>query len=623
MKKTVKITILSILLPIFSACGFLDENMNTHYSGDDIFGSEAALEAFMNGCYSAYAVSGFYGGAMCEWLAPASAIVHWGLSSTPLSDAQKRWQDCLNLSQYSRNPYNVSMYRALYGAIYKCNLLISSLPDSPVAQEYKDQIEAEARYVRAQAYFHIVRRWGNAPIHLDPPTTIPETNGEREDFWKIYDIVLKDLDYAEVHGRDYDVQVGIAGTGSGRVCKNAATALKSLVYLTVGTLLTHSDPGDNFWVCSNDKVFAGFREIGIDGAKDAFEKALACAKDVMPETSTVGTPYRLAANYAQLFSWTNPEDYQLRERIFVIPSTSEWGNSQLATWSLPGFYQNTANNIYYGRFRPSRFLFQKWCEAYGGEKGAGNAANIYIKCGDPRIEAALIYDSYPAADGTTAFCYPNANYILNSERGRTFPYFKKYYDPKYDATAGYADLYAMRLAEVYLIAAEAAANLCTTPGDAYGQEAMQYVNVLLARARQSTPDGVPSAEPADWTAATVADKDALIEKIFWERAFEMTGEQHEYFDTHRMGAKWFAKYVTIPANEFLAQPEQADYGAEGTNPGHRSAYYGTPSHGADNVYPVTQAEVRKGLICAFPNDELVYNTALSLEDQNPTEVFWE
>ena len=98
MKKTVKIIAISLLIPAVAACGFLDENMNTHYSGEDVFGSEQALEAFVNGCYSAYATSGFYGGAMCEWLAPASAIVHWGLNGTPLSDAQKRWLDCLNLT---------------------------------------------------------------------------------------------------------------------------------------------------------------------------------------------------------------------------------------------------------------------------------------------------------------------------------------------------------------------------------------------------------------------------------------------------------------------------------------------------------------------------------------------
>ena len=41
------------------------------------------------------------------------------------------------------------------------------------------------------------------------------------------------------------------------------------------------------------------------------------------------------------------------------------------------------------------------------------------------------------------------------------------------------------------------------------------------------------------------------------------------------------------------------------------------------IYPEAQADVRKGLICAFPYDELVYNSALSLDDQNPAEIFWE
>lgn len=606
------------LLSIVS-CGFLDENMRTKYSEEDIFGSEPALEAFVTGCYSTYAYQGaFHSGAHCEWFAPASALVHWGLSGSPLSDAQKRWVDLLNLAQFSRNPYNLSVFQGLYTTIYTCNKLIDGLKSSPVAERYKLQIESEAKYLRAISYFHIVRRWGNAPIHKDVPSSIEHTNGKRENFWEIYKLIIEDLDFAEQYGRTYDEQFAIAGTGTGRVCKNAATALKSLVYLTIGTLLEHSGVGDNFWTCPNSQVFAGFAEMGIESAKDAFEMSLQCAEAVIPETSA-DSPYRLAGNYADLFRWTNPEDYQLRERIFVIPSTNESGVSQLATWSLPGYYNNTANNNLYGRFRPSRFFFQKWCETYGGVKGTDNSKNIYVKCGDPRMDAALIYDSYKAADNNTAYCYPNSGYIYSSERGRTFPYFKKYYDPKYNATSGYADLYVMRLAEVYLIAAEACANLCSNPGDTYGTMAIKYVNYILARARK-LPDGTLSAEPADWVASQIADKDELIVKIFWERAFEMIGEQHEWYDTHRMGAKWFLENVTKPANEFLFMPEQGD--KNGVS-GHRSMYYGTATHGDKNIYPATQAEVRKGLINAFPNDELVFNAALTLEDQNPSEVFWE
>lgn len=616
--RRIRYAVLAIALTLNVSCSFLDENMNTHYSDGDIYGSESALEACVVGCYTAYATSGFYGGPMMEWFSPASAIVHWGLTGTPLADPQKRWLDCLSLTQFSKNPYNQLMYKNLYSSIYKCNKLIEALPSSPVQQVFKNQVEAEARFLRAEAYFHIVRRWGNAPVHLDVPKDIEQTSGKREPFWKIYSIIIEDLEYAYANGRSYDEQLQY-GIGTGRICKDAARAVESLVYLTIGTLLEHSDPNDNFWVCTNDEVFAGFAEIGINSADDAFRKALEAARDVMPETSSKGSPYRLADSYAQLFKWTDPEDFRLRERIFVLTSANEKAYSQLATWTLPNYYNNTSNNMFYGRFRPSRLLFQKWCETYGGEKGSGAAAEIYVNCPDPRLEASLIYGSFQGQNGETRYCYPSANCIKNSSRWESMPYFKKYYDPKYDNTAGYADMYVMRLAEVYLIAAEACANLSESPSDAMAAEALEYVNILLKRARVSTADGSESSQPADWVASDFADKDELLDRIFWERAFEMTGEQHEYFDTHRMGAKWFAEHVTKVANEFLMRDEQGD----ATNAtGHRQAFYGTPSHGS-GIYPEIPSEVRKGLICPIPNDELVYNSALTLEDQNPSEIFWE
>jgi len=620
MKKIIGILILAGSL---ASCNFLDENMNTNYTTEDIYGSEEALETNLNGCYASFAGCGFRAGSMNEWLTPASAIVHWGGITGRLTDGQKRWIDCLHLTQFSKNPYNYDFFKKLYSTIHKCNLLLENLPASPVDAKYKAQIEAEARFVRAEAYFHLVRRWGNVPVQEKVAHTIAETNGKRVEFWKIYGNILEDLKFAEENMRGYDEQYKIVNLGGGRPCRNAATAVKSLVYLTIGTLLAHSEPGDNFWVCSNSEVFDGFKGIGINDAQDAFQKALACAKEVMPETSVGGTPYKLAKSYADLFKWENLEDFQLRERIFVIPNTNEAGGSQLASWSLPQQYMGSQKFSNYGRIRPSRFLFQKWCETYGGVKGSGKAENIFVKCGDPRMDAALIYDTYQATLTETEVCYPNEQgiYCFNSNV-RSMPYFKKYYDPKYDATNGYADLYVMRLAEVYLIAAEAAANLSASPSDNYGQEAINYVNVLLARARVSTPDGSEAAEPANWESAAISDKDELIEKIFWERIFEMCGEEHEYFDTHRMGAKWFAEHVTKYHNEFLFKPEQEDYDG-GKTLGHRSQYFGNATHGEGNVFPVTQEEVRKGLICAFPNDELVYNKALTLDDQNPSEIFWE
>ena len=131
------------------------------------------------------------------------------------------------------------------------------------------------------------------------------------------------------------------------------------------------------------------------------------------------------------------------------------------------------------------------------------------------------------------------------------PYYKKYYDPTYDNSVGNADLYVMRLAEVYLIAAEACANLCESASDAYGTKAVDYVNVILERARNSV-DGEPAAEPQAWTASKFNNsKEALVNAIFWERCYEMPFEHHEYFDTHRMGARWLAENIAKPKNAFL------------------------------------------------------------------------
>ena len=626
--KAIKIITFVILYFGITSCGFLDEDMSVKYTDEQMYGSKEGLEAAVLGCYEDFATSGFMVDACNEYLQPGSALVHWGRVSGRLTDAQKRWVDCLSLTQFSRNPTNYSVFKYLYSTVYRCNKLIEALDNSSVDDLFKIQIEAEARFVRAQAYFHIVRRWGNAPLHLDVPKTVAATNLPRAPFWEIYGQILNDLTYAEENMRSYDQQVAVNGPGTGRVCKHAATASKSIVYLTIGTLLAHSDVNDNFWTCSNEEVFDGFASFcDVISAESAFKKALFCAKEVIPETTTTGTPYRLADHYADLFKWTDPEDFQLRERIFCLISSNEMAaNSTMAMWSLPRYYMNTDKANNFGRFRPSRFFFQKWCETYGGVLGVSeNTENIYVDSADPRMKASILYSTYIGQNNWEDNCYPAESSIFCgvSDYTMPLPYYKKYYDPKYNNTAGYADLYMIRLAEIYLVAAEACANLCSSPSDEYGLEAIKFVNYVLARARNV--EGQIASEPQDWTVASITDKDELILKVFWERCFELACEQHEWYDTHRMGAKWFSENITTPANAFLYEPEQDDYkDVVGEDiSGHRTLFYGLPAFGDKQIYPQDPADVRKGLICAFPNDELVYNTALSLSDQNPSEVFWE
>lgn len=595
-----------------ASCSFLDENLNGKYSEEDVYGSEAALESAIYGCYARLRTSaGLTSSSIHEFLYPASGIVHFGGPKSRLSDGQQRWTMMLAFTQYSTSVQGYNTFKNFYTAIYLCNKLIDNLPTSPVAADFKNQIEGEARFLRAVEYFYLVRQYGNIPYYSKPATSMSEADGPRVNFWEVYANIINDLEFAEENVRTYDEQYALNAVSSGRICRNAATAVKSLVYLTIGTLLAH--PDNNFWV----NVTPDFSQIGISSAEDAFKKALACAKDVLDETKS---PYRLETNFANLFKWTDLADFESKERIFVIPSTSEVDGSALAGYTLPIYYNDTPSYSNYGRVRPSRWFFQKWCETYNGTLGSGDASNIYVKCEDPRLDVSLIHTSYKAKGGDPAYCYPNASsiYITSNEYKLCMPYYKKYYDPKYSATIGYADLYVMRLAEVYLIAAEAAANLNEL------QDAVGYVNVVLTRARNSTSTGIPAAEPANIELAEFATKEELINRIFWERCFELCGEGHEYFDTHRMGAEWLAENIAKPHNAFLYEPEQEDF-TKNTQKydGYRSTHFGSPKYGEKQIYPESVELVRKGLICAFPKNELTYNTSMTLDDQNPQEVFWQ
>lgn len=621
MKRT--IILLAFLLTLSSCVGFLDEIVTTSLDGDIIEAADTpmALEANILGCHRQFAGSGFSSGAFNEWLSPGSGLHIYGNTSA-LNNPLERWACNLKFTRFSKHPEGYESFSSFYKAIYRCNSLISILPKSPVDSAYKREIEGEAQFIRAMAYFYLVRLYGDVSLILTPPTSLEGIYRPREDFWVVYAQIIKDLTEAADKMRSYERMVAVSGgNSSGRVCKDAAIACRSLVYLTIGTLL--SSPKDNFWL--PEYRVPDFKPIGIEKADDAFKKALKDAEDVIASNT-----FELCSDYRTLFRWTEATDWQLRERVWAIPRSTASGNggSALTMWALPNYYNNTDDVPNYGRLRPDRWFFQKWCEMKHGEHGTGvNNKDIYVNCSDPRLDVNIIHTSYLGRNSETQQplvlnCYPSDDRVYPGNTGMMkaygIPYFKKYYDPTYNGTVGNAHFYLMRYAEVFLIAAEAAAHLDNP------EKAVKYVNKILERARNSV-DGEPSPEPAAWDVEEFrGDKQALLDAIFWERCFEMPFEQHEWFDTHRMGAQWLTKNIAVPKNVFLYEKEQEDYALGGSiYDGYRTLYYGKDFH-----YDEDWNDVRKGLICGYPNDELVYNTELdvNLHDpnrgQNPEKVFW-
>ena len=110
----------------------------------------------------------------------------------------------------------------------------------------------------------------------------------------------------------------------------------------------------------------------------------------------------------------------------------------------------------------------------------------------------------------------------------------------------------------------------------------------------------------------MSPRDSLIHAVVWEREFELSGEGHEFFDTHRHGATFLLQHVAIPMNSFLMRAEQQDYfNADGKNTsGIHTFYY------KGRLYPDNASDLRRSMICSFPKHEIQYNRAISENDKN-------
>ena len=611
------------------SCSFLDEKLPTGVR--EVYDTEIALEANLRGVLVSLDNAASWTGEVHEKVISGSGIVHWSMSQSTTRLNSTEWTDALKFTSSSSSNTATSFFSNTYYGIDKCNTLIAALPSSPVDEDYKKVVEGEARFYRAFFYFNVARFWGDAPLRTEP-ADITNTSTPRAKYDKIYVQVIRDLEKAYELMRTPQ-QVKEQTPGESRPHKYAACAYLSSVYLTLGSLLSHHT--DNFWDDTKPERKPDFSDLEIfegmtfplqddaqyqEAATRAYQEALRYAEMLIPESDSHDSecPYRLCGKYTDLYSWSREfrdengfDSWNLPERIFVYSITPQSSTAYLPKRTLPPNVEGTLDLMKTdgnaGRQRPDRWFFQKWCETYPGKKGTGTLTkDVYMTSADPRLDATMYHTSYfNLKDQKKWSIYPN--YMSNPSHYYGMPYFKKYFSPEYDFNAGYADLYLMRLSQVYLNAAEAAAFLDDQT------KAYKYIEVLHARARGT----VSGAAMPKWTAGQFVSKDELMVAIFWERMFELCGEAgHEWFDTHRFGATWLVENIAKPKNVFLQKKEQSGlddgsykYGTS-TTPVESKISYREFYYGKEFLYTEEPSEARKGLLLGFPTREENYNNEI-------------
>lgn len=619
---------MALMLP---SCDFLEGIPVTRLVQENVYEDESSAHSALLGCYRTLfnlshnsVIFGAHGASILR-----------ASGKTP----QLSWY---NHTLYSMSSYNLNAYSKIFSSIAKINTFIDGIEASELPDDLIETYVAEARFLRAWYYFTAVRFWGDVPYFLHQPVTVEEASIPRTPYQEVYRLILEDLNYAEDNMLDYE-NLGIVGIQDTRVCNYAATALKAKVWLQIACLM--ESPKDQWFDTSKEGRYPDFSSCGIakDDAAAAYRNALACAEDVIQNG-----PYSLEPDYANLFRFNpteHPEDYLSPERILVIAITPKLTSCTYSSWSLPPQPWGTkdyANNGNKFSNLPSRFTWETWCAKYGTssdyvekEQDQIGEYHFYSGCADPRLDASYAHTTYytqgadldtPIVKHNYPYCVsdkeagnmvalaPDGNITSGNQVATYFPYYKKGFSASYAGanTGGDADIYLMRYADVLLTAAEAAASLCVAPSDANGKKAIGYVNQVLKRARLSTNrnekylheyDGISEAvAPQDWDAVSYSDKNALILAIIWEKVFEMDYEFQSFFETRKRGATWYVDNFVKPYNKFMKEPANIRY--------HDSTF----NKGLDKEEDI--ATVRAGLLLAFPDQELRYNTALGYRAQN-------
>jgi starch-binding outer membrane protein, SusD/RagB family len=159
----------------------------------------------------------------------------WKFSDLPSDDITEDIPN--NFENVAINEFNThnrlavvaSSWQNYYKVITRANTILSTIEKTDVSVvKNKERHIGEARFLRALAYFDLVRIYGDVPMVTVNPTVGEAYKTRREKVDVIYnEVIIKDLLEAETR-----LALKYTGTDEGRATRGAAKALLGKVYLT-------------------------------------------------------------------------------------------------------------------------------------------------------------------------------------------------------------------------------------------------------------------------------------------------------------------------------------------------------------------------------------------------------
>lgn len=355
----------------------IDEPINS-ITTTEIFRTDATATAAMAGVYSTM-INGTEGASPDEghrslFSAGLSTILG-GLSSDELysyagSAADDYGRNRLTATNSGRSAV---LWSSAYNIIYKANSVIEGIAISTSPElhdDVREQLIAEAKFVRAFCYFYLCNFFGDVPMALTVDFN-QTTNLPRMPKQQVYAQVIKDLEDAEaVLPIDYSV-----GKGE-RIIPNkwAATFLLARVYLYLGDYNAAASRANK--IINNKTLFeleADLSNVFATNSREAIWQLKQTATDETLKNATaeglVFLPRRLdrrrSATYCltkQLLNAFEPDDQ--RKAVWADSTTNSLVANPPEITYYPFKYTLGVPNAEMGAPQPQYYMVFRLAEAY-------------------------------------------------------------------------------------------------------------------------------------------------------------------------------------------------------------------------------------------------------------------
>ena len=399
-----------------------------------------------------------------------------------------------------------------YALIRECNQMITKLPQSKnLTQYFIDSRVAEARFIRAHAYFEMVKRFGGIPLITD---VVPiqgnydEIYRERNSEKEIYDFISSEMD-------DISEVLPAFAIEEGRITKWTALALKSRALLYAGSVA-------NF----GSEQLNGLLGFPSSEASKYYLESLNASREIIQ--SGIFSLYRKfndpVENFSNLFidETDNPEIIFSEKYDYESGKSHQW--DALAQPAGFGFNWSSNYPVYLETLEQFDFI--------DGTSGKVDRdmyddntpidPSWYFEMRDPRMRASIFYPGSNFKGGTVFFHrsmrgslegWPQSGLSKLTGSMATGLLIRKRTNPYTpDATRSSTDYIVFRYGEILLNYVEASYYLNDPNGDMES-----IMNEIRDRA------GMP----------LLAKSEITENKIRQERKCELAFEDHVFWDLRR------------------------------------------------------------------------------------------